>query len=48
MKTRVTDILNIFSNIQLINKNFSSNIDGHMKEQILKKMKPVASLILKL
>ena len=25
--------LNIFSNIQLINKKFSGNIDGYMKEQ---------------
>ena len=26
-------MLNIFSNIKLINKKFSRNIDGHMKEQ---------------
>ena len=30
---RGTVRLNIFSNIELINKKFGSNIDGHMKEQ---------------
>ena len=34
--------LNIFSNIQLINKNFASNIDGHMKNSP-EKIKSVAS-----
>ena len=30
---RGTVRLNFFSNIELINKKFGSNIDGHMKEQ---------------
>ena len=33
MKARVRDRLNIFSNVQLINKKSGSNIDGHMKKQ---------------
>ena len=33
MKRCVRDKLNIFSNIQLINKKFSGNTDGHVKEQ---------------
>ena len=48
MKVYVRDKFNIFSNIQLINKKFGSNIDGHKKNSP-EKMKPVvASLILKL
>ena len=31
-KLETADKLNIFSNIQLLNKNFGSNIDGNMKE----------------
>ena len=32
MKVYVRDRLNVFSNIQLTNKKFGSNIDGYMKE----------------
>ena len=33
VKACVRDRFNIFSNIQLINKKFGSNNDGHVKEQ---------------
>ena len=41
MKACVRNRLNSVSNVQLINKKFGSNIDGHIKNSP-EKMKPVA------